>query len=508
MARPLSQTFVCQPLRDLAAQLDRSPAAQRVEQMRNAERLHDEIDAAQNYPLSFLVFRLTHTRPTVGRETILAGQAIRPDLRLLIDKLSRSIELVVDPQQERVWTVEALAAHAKVSAKTIQRWRRDGLRWRQMMFEPDGRRTVCIPDSAWRHFAQRYPKRVSFAGSFTQIPDDQRRDALRRARRIAERCDVTLNQVAGHLARRADRALETFRQLLEKHDRDHPDDRIFIDRTGPLTQRQHQIIARAHGWGIPVQRIAHRFGRTPNTIYRILHQRRAADLRRISISYVPSPLFERDDAVTVLLREALPELELNTSRPPDAVVAQLPAPLAAVYDQPTLDDKLQSSLFVRYNFLKYHCDMIRQQLHRQEPRTSEMNDFDRYRSEAHACRLLLVRVNLPTVLSVARRQLISRPEPTPTLLFTLLEAGNVELYEVIEQHNSRLRLAFSSVLRNRLLGRYARDAAANPDPTHAARRDESQRCVQRMIRKAARYDIDLQAILAARHSPINEPGEQ
>ena len=88
----------------------------------------------------------------------------------------------------------------------------------------------------------------------------------------------------------------------------------------------------------------------------------------------------------------------------------------------------------------------------------------------------------------------SEREPTPTRLFALLEAGNVEVYEVIEQHNSRLRLAFSSVLRNRLLGRYARDAG---DPSHslAARRDEPARCVQRMIRAAAKHDIDLRAII-------------
>lgn len=501
MPRPLSQTFVCQPLRELAAQLDRAPAAQRVEQMRRAEQLHDAIDPAQNYPLSFLVFRLTGTRPTVGRETILAGEAIRPDLRLLIDRLSRSVELVASKETEPAWTVAALAKHASVSEKTIQRWRRDGLRWRQMSPEAGAARSVYILESAFAHFARRHPDRVQFAERFTQMTDAQRRDALRRARRIAERCDASLNQVAAHLARRSGRALETLRQLLEKHDREHADDAIFVDRTGPLTQRQHQVIARAVRRGVPIRRIAQRYRRTPNTIYRILHQRRAAELRRRRIEFVPSPLFERDDAEAVLLRPpgstgSLPDISAlpEASHRLDAGLAELPGDLAVVYSQPHLDDEAQRSLFVRYNFLKYRCDAIRRGLDQQEPRVAAMEQFDAYWRQARDCRLLLVRVNLPVVLSVARRQLTSEREPTPTRLFALLEAGNVELYEVIEQHNSRLRLAFSSVLRNRLLGRYARDAG---DPSHslAARRDEPARCVQRMIRAAAKHDIDLRAII-------------
>ena len=64
----------------------------------------------------------------------------------------------------------------------------------------------------------------------------------------------------------------------------------------------------------------------------------------------------------------------------------------------------------------------------------------------------------------------------------------------IETLPVRVVARISGARRNRLLGRYARDAG---DPSHslAARRDEPARCVQRMIRAAAKHDIDLRAII-------------
>ncbi|MFW6031961.1 MAG: hypothetical protein ACOCTI_01145, partial [Phycisphaeraceae bacterium] len=89
--QPLS--FRSQPLADLARQLQFAPPGTRAEQVRRTERLHDEIEPERSYPLDFLVFRITGYRRDWTDGTLLVGEAARPDLRLMIDRLSRSIEL-------------------------------------------------------------------------------------------------------------------------------------------------------------------------------------------------------------------------------------------------------------------------------------------------------------------------------------------------------------------------------------------------------------------------------
>ena len=90
MSRRLSQQFACQPLAELTHQLLLAPSPKRVEQVRRAERLHDEIDVDRNYPLHFVTFRITGYR-SESDDATLVGAALRADLRLLIDMLSRSV---------------------------------------------------------------------------------------------------------------------------------------------------------------------------------------------------------------------------------------------------------------------------------------------------------------------------------------------------------------------------------------------------------------------------------
>ena len=495
MPRPSSQQYICEPLKLLAAQLSRSPAARRVEQIQHAEQLHDSIDPAQNYPLSFLIFRITATRPGTTEETILAGEAIRPDLRLLIDQLSRNVELLIEQVAEEAWSLEALAKHIQVSTKTLQRWRKQGLRWRWMRATTNAPRTIYITESAWQHFSAMQQSRVQFASGFSQLTDDQRQKILIEARNLAATSELSANQIAQRLARQTGRALETIRQLIQKHDRDNPDDVIMHQRHGPMTPRQQRVMVRAYRMGISVSKIASHLRRTRSTVYRILHQARADKIRHQRISFIASPLFERDDAQEVLLRDDLQALEnksLNAESSTDALVAELPAILQPLYRQPTLNNESLRSLVVRYNYLKFRCDAIRRTLDPMNPRVSSMDQFDAFQSQAARCRQLLVRFNLPVVLSVARRQTIGIRRPPAMLLISLLEMGNIELYEVIEQYNSRLKLTFSSVLRNRLLGRYAREATAVIDAQpYAVRRDEPKRALQRMIATAQTYRVNL-----------------
>src|SRR5690606_17235968 len=227
-----------------------------------------EIDATATYPVEYLVYRITRYRADTPDSVLLVGEAVLPDLRLLLDALTRSVDLTID-ETPGTLSADALAAELNVSTKTITRWRRAGLRWRWVVRRSGGRKAVGFTPEAVRRFSLANRERVEKASAFTQMEPVERKRLLDRARRVAKGRDVSLYQVAAHLARRTGRAVETLRQLLEAHDRDHPGDRIFNEES-PLSPRQKRIIARAHRMGVSVTKIASRFGRTRSTIYRVI----------------------------------------------------------------------------------------------------------------------------------------------------------------------------------------------------------------------------------------------
>ena len=93
MNPPCKSVFRCEPLEQLTHQLLFSPPDRRRLQVLRAECLHDEIDPIANYPLDYIAYRLTGYRSESGESVLLVGDAVLPDLRHMIDTLSRSIDL-------------------------------------------------------------------------------------------------------------------------------------------------------------------------------------------------------------------------------------------------------------------------------------------------------------------------------------------------------------------------------------------------------------------------------
>ena len=129
MNRRLDQPFNCQLLADLTRQLLFAPSDKRIEQVRRAEQLHDQVDDQANYPYDFIFYRITGYHTETDEPTLLVGTAVLPDLRRLIDRLSRSVAMPQDPD-EPTETIHQLAKRLNVSTKTIERYRQMGLRWR------------------------------------------------------------------------------------------------------------------------------------------------------------------------------------------------------------------------------------------------------------------------------------------------------------------------------------------------------------------------------------------
>lgn len=476
--------FRCGPVAELATTLLGREAELRDAAMRRAEALHDQIDPEATYPFAFLAFRLTSLRRDYGVDALYVGQAVRADLRLLIDRLSRT--LVLPPTDGDARSTAQLAAELSVSTKTLSRWRADGLRWRWIAPNAGAslpvRRVIGFTAQAVAVYTAKRGDKVTRATGFSQMTDAQRNGLITRARRLAHTTDATLNQVAAHLAKRSGRALETLRLILEKHDRDHPDDPLFADRTGPLTTRQKRLISRAHRVGIGVGKLAERFRRSRGTIYRVLLERRVARCQRLPLTCVPHPNFDHDDAASVYLRPGLIPTRAALSKGPQSTVPLdgLPPELAGLYVRPVVSADKIRSLFLRYNYLKHTAAHIRDGWTRNAAPTGEVDRFERSVTQAAQVRSLLVTWHLPAVLSVARRHVTGLDRPASRLV-ELLELANPVLIDAVESYDAVRQPTFESVLTNRMLKAFAARDAAAAGPAKARKREAAGQVVQRMI---------------------------
>lgn len=465
MSRPSTRAFLCAPLAELSRQLLFSPAAKRVEQVERAEQLHDQLDEQGNYPLDFIVFRITGRRVVSRDVPVLVGQAVLSDLRLLIDMLSRSVDVPVR-DEDPIETTQQLASRLGVAVRTIDRWRTLGLRWRWKKLP--GRRTcsVVFPRSALQTFAQRNPGRIEEASRFTRVPAAEQRQLLSRARRLAQSVNVSLNQVALHLSRKSSRPLSTVRYLLQQHDRRHPHKPIFADRTGPLTVAQQESILQDYRTGTPIGLLTIRYKRTRTTIYRAIAQRRAAVLRRLNLHFVDTPSFHRPDAQQVILR---PEASIADTRraDPGSPPTDLPAELASLFTSQPATETMQRHWFAQVNFLRFRIISQRQSIDTHEPRSEMLSEMEDMVTQVAQIRRRLLLGNLPVVLSVARLHIHANDPPAKVL--RLIEDGFAVLIDAMESYDFTREQTFESFLTWRLMRRFA----AQMSPA-ASDRSESQ----------------------------------
>lgn len=487
MSRRLNQQFNCQSLAGLTRQLLVSPPRKRIEQVHRAEKLHDEIDPQHNYPFDFVNYRITGFR-TESEDMVLVGEALGPDLRLLIDSLSHSVGMP-PAEKESVCLPSELAAQLNVSTKTIERWRKLGLRWRWVQLTGGGKRhkQVVFTRQAVEVFLARYGDRAERARRFTQMDESARHQIIDQARQLASEPGMSIYRVARRLARQSGRAVETIRLLLEHHERHADDDKIFVHHTGPLTPRQKRLIARAQRWGVPATKIADHFHRSTSTIRRVVQQQRAADLHNVCIEYVSNPIFQRQDADRVLL---LPAGGVKVSPLPQfrAALAQLPERVRLIYDQAMLDAGDQKTRIVRLNYLKFKATTLRATLSDRLPKKATMDQVHACLEQASTERNHLAVACLPHVLLVARQHLGLRGSDMLAHLVDLLEMGNDQMFLATDTYDATQVQAFEPFLVWSLKRRYAKYV---PGPGRAHKQLTGEAIVRRLRRAAAMRDIQL-----------------
>ncbi|MFK7788938.1 MAG: hypothetical protein AB8C95_05505 [Phycisphaeraceae bacterium] len=432
---------------DLTRQLLYSPPEKRAEVVGHAEQLHDELAPEKNYPIDFVVYRLTERRVPPSESVMLVGEAIKPDLRLLIDALSRSIEMP-DDDADPGMTTKQLAESIGVSTKTIARWRDNGLRWRWGV--RSGKLAVLIQSSALVAFEKSHTGRVEQAASFSRFTAAEKAYMINRARRLVQTSDVPPQAILIHLSRRTGRSIEALRTLFQQHDKANPEQPVFADRTGPLTDQQKRIIDRAYRRGITVSMLCQRFGKTRSTIYRSIHEARAKRIETIVIDSVYSSIFEREDADEVLMSP--PTRKGKPRRLGADALISLSDKLKPIYDRPIDTDDATRSLIVRYNFLKHRAAELRDRITAASPPlASEMDQFDALLERIHLARGEVIDATLPIALSVVLRQQTRKQGGPIASPIPMLYLAHEVLRDEIDQFDTSVAHSFETVLTNRLL---------------------------------------------------------
>ncbi|HVX84743.1 MAG TPA: sigma-70 family RNA polymerase sigma factor [Phycisphaerae bacterium] len=415
-------------LLELASQLTYSPADKRREQLTASLDLAHAIDPAKTYPWDFIHFRITGFPPLAHSDHTLPGKTLRADLSTLIEFLSDTLAIPIDeapaqgPQGDGgILALEEVSARFSVSAKTIQRWRKQGLIAMRYVY-PDGRRRLGFHEAAVARFAAENRERVARSASFKQLSDDEKSKIIAMARRFAGRCRCSIKDVSRRIARRLNRSPETIRYTLRNYDREHPEAAIFPEGSefsrsdDTLRPTDHSAILASFDSGTPLDSIAERFSRTKAAIFRVITRERAARLKSAPIDFVPNPLFEHPEAdniiLTVLPTEAFAKAQATVAAGTNASASDvymarmprdLPPFLQDIFRQPVMPQELETDTFRRMNYLKWKAATLQARLETESATPAALAEIEALMTQATDLKNQLVQANLRVAVHVARK---------------------------------------------------------------------------------------------------------
>jgi RNA polymerase sigma factor (sigma-70 family) len=436
---------------ELAAELSAGLVRHRKGYIDAAETLLNEVQPEIEYPLEFVIYRITGFRGSPREKTsaVLGGEDLLADLPKLILRVCESFELRTTDYAEPLYDIPGLARRFNVSTKTVQRWRKAGLVARKLTF-PDGKQRVAFLESSAQRFARQRPRQVQRSMRFSQMSDDEREDIIRRARRMADFTTCSLSEISRRIGARSGRAPETIRYTIRRHDREHPAEAVFPAQACPLDNADKQKIYQSFLGGVSASVLARHYNRSRGSIYRIVNEMRTEHLLDAEIDYVYNPQFALPTAEATILESPCPadEPPARLPRPP----AGLPPYLRSLYEVPLLSPEAECDLFRRYNFLKYKAAMLREKLDRNRVRRSQLKKIEQLLLEANALKNRIVRANLRLVVSIAKKHVSGGPMS----LFELISDGNVSLMRAVEKFDYARGYRFSTYASWAIMRNFAR----------------------------------------------------
>lgn len=355
-------------LEELARQLRFAPASAIRRQLASAETLAREIDPAREYPISWLVFRLTGYRSESGDDETVLGATVLAEMSALAERLSEQGRLSMEDLGDDAIGLPELCERWGVTRKTIERRRRDGLIGCRVRDE-EGRTRLAFMRSSVERYERARSMRVERGREFSRISDEMEARLARRAARYRKRLGWTLHQVSERLARRFGRSPEAVRRALSR--RDASSDRPIFGARGPLRDREREMAMRAYRRGIEADAIGERLERTRASVHRIVNERRAALLRGLELRPARSEMFDREDADEVILAPAAVREGLGAPGAPD-VRAFVEGAMA----DPPPDAAREKALAAAMALLRVRAEEGIAALARHNPRSSELDGVE------------------------------------------------------------------------------------------------------------------------------------
>lgn len=398
------------------------------------------------YPYEFVVEKVTGFRPQRASTVELQGETLIPDLLRLMYDISGRACLHADAAGEKVYTLEEVCRKYGVSARTVARWRQNGLMAMKFIW-PDGSRRTGFMESALDEYVSRNAESVDRASCFSRMSEEERQAIIERARYYARHQGLNLSQVTQRLSDESGRSRETIRYTLLSHDRANPSDPIFESWREPLTCEQVEAIQHALANGSTVAEIARLYNRTPSAIYQILRLARARRLLARTITFVPNPAFEKPNADEEILG-------LNVVHEPALIQSDTSSeeePSGSIYGPPPMSREEEAALFLRYNYLKYKAQRLQERLKGGYASQRVMDDIEDLLAQAEKVRTHLACVFLRLVIAVARRH-VGRG----LSLHDLISEGNLCLLRAIEKFDAARGNRFSTYLTWALIKTFAR----------------------------------------------------
>ena len=443
----------------LARQLTFTPSATRAAQMAAAEDLLFELEPLSAYPLDFIIFRITGYHPKTVESGLITGLALQHDLGLLIEQVSRKLNLRVDAAGEPVLTIGQVSERFNVTGKTIQRWRRRGLAARRFTF-PDGKQRVGFLVGHVERFirtrarqTEQLPSRRRRGINLSALTDAERQHILPAARRLATRCGCPEIEIARRLARRLNRSPMTIAAILREHDAANPNDPILSAAPAPLDESARSAAYHQFRRGESIRSICHRHNASRSCVYRAIRDERINRLVHRRAKFIDDPLYHGPgaaDAISAIVGQH--EAMIDTSSGKNAVPAGLPHWLAELYRTPLLGPVGERALFLKLNFHKFQFAAARSRLDEAFAGHRELLRLEHFRHEIAAAKNTIVRANLRLVVSVARKHLrpgLEMPE--------LLSDGSVTLMRAVDSFDIHKGNRFSTYATLALMKGFARD---------------------------------------------------
>ncbi len=435
-----------------------APLARRVEQADQARRLLGEIEPGKRYPYQFVCFRVTGFRPDAYADLLIDGDALVGDLREMIRLL------------DDVVTLEEVSTRLNVSTKTIRRWRKFGLEGKLILRH--GKRQLSFRQSLVEDFLTTQRDRVERGGRFSQMTDAEREEVLRRAKRLSHVGGGTLTEVSRRIARRIGRSVEAVRYTIKNYDREHPDQALFPNLTGPLNAETKQIIYSSFRRGIKVDTLAKRFQRTRTSMYRVINEVRAQHLLAQPLDYIPSVEFD-NPAMDAVILAPMPDADsYDAKRRAMHAPKDVPPELTSCYEYPLLSKDQEQHQFRKMNYLKFKAAKLRDQLRKEggdeaevDPtrvRIQTLKEIEDLQLEANDVKEMLINCNLRLVVNIAKKHSAQAEN-----FFELMSDGNMSLMRAVEKFDYYRGFKFSTYASWAIMKNFARSI---PEDKHRRER--------------------------------------